>query len=431
VKPDQFPSLRIQACEIGPLQHRGVIEGEGALFGREFSRGAIGFSPDQAQPPPGQGDGAVFSIAGAAEDQGVGQAGHAEAKPAFGAGFGLLGGQRKTGNVDDIVQHPHGSAGEVGQLLFVQRRIGLERRRDEAGQIDRPEKTGSIRRQHLFAAGIAGRDDFAMRQIVRSIDPIDEDHARFRRVIGGLHQSGPEIRGADRASDFAVEHQGPVRIRVQCGHEGVGNQNREIEIPEADRVAFGVDEGLDVRMVDAQTAHHRPAPLTGGHDGAAHRIPHVHETERTRGLRPDPSHESAGGADCGKVHADAAALLQGDGGFAQMLEDAVQIVRDDAHDETVEQGHGATSAGAGEDSSSGQEPVGVQRLAEPGPPSRPGLGRLRFGQGGRHTVPCGFDGSVSRPLVRAEAIFAVPDFSGQGTVERHSCTLSKRGAQTR
>ena len=37
--------------------------------------------------------------------------------------------------------------------------------------------------------------------------------------------------------------------------------------------------GGDVGVVDPQTAHHRPPPLAGGEDRAAHGVPDVHEAQ--------------------------------------------------------------------------------------------------------------------------------------------------------
>ena len=57
--------------------------------------------------------------------------------------------------------------------------------------------------------------------------------------------------------------------------------------------ALGFDECLDVGMVAAQRRHHRAAAITGAHDGAAHRVPHVHEGKRARGVGADALHRRA------------------------------------------------------------------------------------------------------------------------------------------
>ena len=55
--------------------------------------------------------------------------------------------------------------------------------------------------------------------------------------------------------------------------------------------------------------------------------------------------------------ADAAALLHGQGGFLQAIEDPVHRVGNGAHDEAVEQGDAAAGAGASEDPAGGEKAV--------------------------------------------------------------------------
>jgi hypothetical protein len=101
--------------------------------------------------------------------------------------------------------------------------------------------------------------------------------------------------------------------------------------------------------------HHGAASLSGRHHGPAHRIPRVHERERPGSLGADAAHWRACGPDGGEIHTDAAALLHGQRRFAQVLENAVEIVRYRAHHEAIEQRDRAAGAGAGDDAARWQE----------------------------------------------------------------------------
>ena len=80
---------------------------------------------------------------------------------------------------------------------------------------------------------------------------------------------------------------------------------------------LGVDEVFDVGMIAAHGAHHGAAPRARRHDGAAHRIPHIHEAQGARGVGADAHHGRALRPERREIMADAAALLHGECGFLQ------------------------------------------------------------------------------------------------------------------
>ncbi len=102
-------------------------------------------------------------------------------------------------------------------------------------------------------------------------------------------------------------------------------------------------------------AHHGAAPRAGRHDGAAHRVPHIHEAHRPRGIRTDAFDRCTLGPQRREIMPDAATLLHRQGCFAHMLEDRAQIVLDPAHDEAIEKRYLAARAGAGQNPPSRQE----------------------------------------------------------------------------
>jgi hypothetical protein len=144
-------------------------------------------------------------------------------------------------------------------------------------EVDRTEQACAVGRQGLLAAGVGGVDLFAVGEVVELVDAVDEDHARFGVGVGCPHDLVPQVAGAHRIEDGAVEHEIPRLVVPDRVHEGIGDQHREVEHAQAAGLALGLDEGVDVGVVAAQCRHHRAAAVAGRHDGAAHRVPHVHE----------------------------------------------------------------------------------------------------------------------------------------------------------
>jgi hypothetical protein len=116
-------------------------------------------------------------------------------------------------------------------------------------------------------------------------------------------------------------------------------------------------------MVAPQCRHHRAAAGARGHDGAAHRVPDIHEGQWSGGVGADALDRSAFGPERREVVADAA-LLHRQCCFTQVTENAAEVVLDVAHDKAIEQGHAAPSAGAGRDPSRRQEAEIFERLVE-------------------------------------------------------------------
>ncbi len=164
-------------------------------------------------------------------------------------------------------------------------------------------------------------------------------------------------------------------------------------------------------MVAAHRRHHRAAAIAGAHDGAAHRVPHIHKGERPRSVGADAFDRRAFGAEGREIVTDAAALLHGQRGLAQMREDPGHVVRDRPHDETVEERDGAAGASPGDDPAGGQKFEIGEGLGETGSPDgRVALGR---GEGGGDPRPGILDGLVHSRAVRPfEPVFHVPDLLG-------------------
>ena len=211
--------------------------------------------------------------------------------------------------------------------------------------------------------------------------------------------------------DPAIKHQIPRAILAYRIHERIGDQHRQVEHPQPRRIGFGGDEGLDIRVITAHRRHHRAATASGGHDGAAHRIPHIHKAERATGIRRDAKHLGALGADGAEIITDAAALLHGQRSLAQVVENPAHVIGHRAHDETVEHGHLASGARPGGDPPGGQEFEILKRLVKPLFPG--GRIALDLGQSARDAPPGIFDRQIlCRAIRRLETVFHIPDLFG-------------------
>ena len=171
-------------------------------------------------------------------------------------------------------------------------------------------------------------------------------------------------------------------------------------------------------MIDTKAPHHRAPSLSGGHYRPAHRVPGVHEAERSGRVSANTQNRRARRSDGRKVHTDPAALLHRDRGFTQMLEDAGQIVRNSAHHETIEKSHIPAGPGTSKNAACRYKLEIGERVAKPGCPDLSLRRLFGFGDGARNTI--------KRPRKIAvftrcgpEPVFLVPDFFGKRCIEGH------------
>ena len=316
-------------------------------------------------------------------------------------------------DVDGVVEHPDRDRNQCRELVDIDFGRVAERFAHKARQIDGAQQTGAVRRQGLLAARIGGVDGLAVIEIIGAVDAVDEDHARLGIGVGAAHDLVPQRAGRNGLEAGAAEDELPGRVLFHRLHEGIGDQDREIEHAQAPRLALGVDEGFDIRVIATQRRHHRAAAIARTHDGAAHGVPHIHEGKRARRIRAHTLYRRALGAQRREIVADAAALLHGQRGFFQILEDAGHVVGDVPHDEAIEEGDLAAGAGPGQDAARRQEAEIGQSLVKPWLPAA----RVALGLGERlgHPPPAILDGLVHSPAARRfEPVFHVPDLLGEG-----------------
>ena len=120
--------------------------------------------------------------------------------------------EREPGHVDHVVHHAHGDSHQAVKFIRVDSCIRPERVMNKAGQVDRAQEAGTIRRQGLLPAGIGRGNRLAIVEIVAFVDPVNENDAGFGIVEGRLHDPVPQVTGANRLPDLVAEHEVPAVI---------------------------------------------------------------------------------------------------------------------------------------------------------------------------------------------------------------------------
>jgi len=169
---------------------------------------------------------------------------------------------------------------------------------DEQRQVDRTQAAAAVGRQWLFGAGIGGFDQLAVVEVVVLVHAVEEEDARLRVIVGGLHDLIPQVARAHLAVDpqavvalvgaaglhvvvrFGAVYEFDIAIGFDGFHERVGDADRDVEVGQV-AVVLGVDEDFDVRVVAAQHAHLRAATGAGGFNGLARAVEHAHVGNRT------------------------------------------------------------------------------------------------------------------------------------------------------
>ena len=230
-----------------------------------------------------------------------------------------------------------------------------ERLAHEGRQIDRTQQTRAIVRQGLLATWVGRVDRLAIIEIVAGVDAVDKNHARLGGVVGGPHQPVPQFARGKCAVDPAFELQIPWLAGFHSRHEAIGHENRQIEIAQTARVCLRPDELLDIGVIAAHRCHHSTTARAGRHDGAAHGVPHVHETHGPGRIGANAGDTRAARPQRREIMTDSAARLQRERRLAHLVENGAEIIVDAAHDKAIEQRDGAAGAGTRQNASTRQK----------------------------------------------------------------------------
>ena len=241
----------------------GIEERERAFLLRQIDRRQIRGAGDRVQPALRLTRRRVRSIAQPQHQQRIRQPCDTQSNPSLRLRLRCLRVEREVRRVDHIVHHPHRGSDEIRQRRLIQRGGILERLRHQPCKVDRPQQTRAVRRQRLFPTRVRRSNRFAIVQVVRRVDPVDEDHAGLGIVIGRLHDPVPQVLCLHRPVDLAVKYQIPRRVGLYGLHEIVCHQHRQVEHPQARRVGFCANKVLDIRVIAAHRGHHRAAARAG------------------------------------------------------------------------------------------------------------------------------------------------------------------------
>ena len=396
------------------------------LFG-QINGGQTGCARNRLEPLFGLRRSLIAAIAQPQHQQRIRQPGHTQSDTPFGVRLARLRLKREFGDIHHVVHHAHSGGDQALQGALIQLGGRFKRIGHQPRKVDRPQQARPIGRQRLFPTGICRRNGFAISQVVRLVDPIDENHPRFGVAIGGLHDLVPQIARLHGVIDPVIKDQLPRPIRLDCFHEGIRHQHRHVEHPQPRRIGFGCDEILDVGMIATHRGHHRTAPRSGGHDRAAHRIPDIHKAERPRSIRRDAQHIRTLGPNGAEIIAYTTALLHGQSGFLEHVKNATHAVWNGAHDKTIEQGHPPRGPCTGGDPARRQ----VFEILQGGIEVFLPLGRILFDlrQVAGDAPPCVLDRDIlGRAIRRLEPVFHVPYLFGDGGGKsRHGESSASRG----
>ncbi len=258
-------------------------------------------------------------------------------------------------------------------LVPVEVRVVRERVAHEAGQVDRTEQARAVRRQRLLAARVGGADVLAPPVVVHLVDAVDEHEAGLGEVVGGRHDHVPhalrrqglvdlaqhqafvvahvavagrpfapdELRRVGGVVAFRLDRRDregelPVAVLAHRLHELVGDEQRQVELPEAPGLALGADELHRVRVADVEGAHLRAAAAAGRRHREAHLVVDIHERQRARGVGAGTRHVGAARAQRRELVADAAAGLERQARLVDLAQDVVHRVADGARHRAVD-----------------------------------------------------------------------------------------------
>ena len=284
--------------------------------------------------------------------------------------------ERKSVDLDHVVEHAREYLHHLAVGLPVEVRILGERIDHEFREIDRPQEARAVRGQRLLAAGIGGADGLRPPVVVHLVDPVDQDEAGLREIVGRGHDEVPHParrqRLVDLARDQALlvrhvapwhrairatriwrvvrevralglvlvarerERQLPFAVALHRLHELVGDQQREIELAQPAVLALGADELEHVGVADIEGAHLRAAAPAGRRHGEAHLVVDIHERQRARGVRARAGHIGAARPQRREFIADAAARLEREPRLVHLVQDVVHRVADRARYRAVD-----------------------------------------------------------------------------------------------
>ena len=292
---------------------------------------------------------------------------------AFAADFILLLRQRQPVDLDHVVEHPGEDLDDLVVLVPVETRVLAERVAHEAREIHRAQQAGAVRRKRLLAARVRGADVLAPPVAVHLVDAVDQHESRLGEVVGRAHDHVPHApRGqglVDLAEDEARlvahvavcvrpftpqvlrriggidafdllrrhgESELPLTVVAHRAHEGVGDEQREIELPQPAGLALGADEFHDVGVADVEGTHLRAAAAAGRRHREAHLVVDIHERQRAGRIGSGARHVRAARPQRRELVTDATARLEREPRLVDLAQDVVHRIADGSRHRAVD-----------------------------------------------------------------------------------------------
>ena len=285
----------------------------------------------------------------------------------------LLPWQRQSVDLDHIVQHARKDADDFAECFPVETRVLGKRINDKFRQIDRSEQAGPVRRQWLLTAGVRRTNILGEPVVVHLVDLVDQHEARLCEIVGRRHDQIPHPLGGQRPVDlarhlsavvlnvvaclrpvapdelrcianveivlldFLLGHRKgevPVLLILDGLHELVGDEERQIELPQPAVFSLRANEVDCIRVPDVKRSHLRAPSAAGGRHCETHAVVDIHERQRAGRVCTSTRYVGALRSQGRELVANAASRLQRETGFMNLVQDVVHRIADRA-------GHGA------------------------------------------------------------------------------------------
>ena len=199
--------------------------------------------------------------------------------------------------------------------------------------------TSHMRRAGSGLVDAAGHQTFLVDDVAVVRRPFAPDEMLR---IAQIRLLGIELAPTDREREL------PLALLAHRLHELIGDQQRQVELPQPAVLALGAHEIHGVGMADVEGAHLRAAPAAGRGHGETHLVVDIHERQRARGIGAGARHIGAARPQRREFVADAAAGLERQAGLVHLAEDVVHRIADRARHGAVDgRGRGLVLQGAG------------------------------------------------------------------------------------
>lgn len=267
---------RLLGCEPATF-----VRWERSPFLRESARCFVCMESDKSHQLIGDLQGFVGVVRNTEPNQDIGEAHDAETDLSGPFGMTFNRGEREESSIEHVIEKPNCQRNDGCQPLIVNG-DSIALCREEAGDVDRAERTGFIGKQRLFTAGVGGFDLTEMRRGICPVDGVEKQNAWFAGSPGRLCELVEDRPGGETPNRFrsAWVDQGIRLASVYRSHESIRETDREVEVRHFTRLLLQRDEVQDIGVVDPQDPHVGAPPRASLFDDIGGHVKHAHEGDR-------------------------------------------------------------------------------------------------------------------------------------------------------